>query len=124
MNAENANDKTANKLFLSDIEMSLFVKKGGKQPSDLAIVRFEVVVEKATNAVIAAAYKSLNKQSSDTITVTPQSTGAEKEVFDNLQTTPFGKNVARLNSDFGSGQVKSYVITDGPLRPTLTVHVK
>ncbi|KAI9642833.1 hypothetical protein NHQ30_008566 [Ciborinia camelliae] len=57
-------------------------------------------------------------------TNTSKSTGDENTAFDNLQKTAFGKNVARLHEDFGSGVAMSFVITGDLEQPNLTVHVK
>jgi hypothetical protein len=122
--ANNQDDKSAQKLHLSDIEMSLFVYKGGKQVSDLKIVRAQPVVNVATKAAITAAYKTLGLKDTETLTVTATSTGKEKDVFGSLLNTPFGKNAAYLHSDFGAGGISSFVVTDGVVQPTLTIHLQ
>ncbi len=103
--------------------MSLFVYKGGKQVSDLKIVRAQPVVNPATKAAIVAGYKTLGLKDHETLTVTAKSSGKEKEVYHSLLNTPFGKNAGFLHSDFGAGGVSSFVVTDGVVQPTLTIHL-
>ncbi|KAH8680035.1 hypothetical protein BGZ60DRAFT_525225 [Tricladium varicosporioides] len=122
--AYNKADTQPPKLFLSDIQMSLFVYQGGKTASDLAILSYEGVDESTTKVVIKNAFEKLKKGDRDVITVTPLSIGLEKEVFDDLMKTPFGKNVQRLHDDFDTGLPKKVVLSGGSNHGTLTVYLK
>jgi hypothetical protein len=115
--------KGDSKLSLSDIEISLFVNKGGKQATDLAIVRFSNVVEKSTRPVIDDAFAKLTP-TNGVITVTSTSTGEAKTIFDNLQKAAFGKSVAKLHANYNVGQVTKYEITGSKTIPNLAAYVK
>jgi len=123
LNADNKKDTSSNKLFLSDIEMALWVHTAKKKVTDLVIIRFEVIVEDATTAVIKDARKLLKVGNDGHFTVTATETGNQKTVFNHLQGTPLGKSVARLHSDFDARQAASYSVTGSALRPNIEIHL-
>lgn len=124
--ANNAADKTTNRLGLSDIELSLFVHKGGKRVSDLAEVIFTDVSEKTAKPVIESAIKKLGggKTTDLSITVTSTSTGDASNIFTSLQGTVFGKGLANLHTKYGIGQVTKWTITGSQSIPNLTAYTK
>ncbi|KAI1659065.1 hypothetical protein F4813DRAFT_355560 [Daldinia decipiens] len=120
--ANNIEDKTPNRAKLRDIVMYVYSKKGNLKPEEIQKVRFETVVEKATNAAIKAAYEKLGKTTGD-FTVKSSDSGKEKEVFDSLSGTPFGKIASSYHSDYNAGQVKEIKIENSPTRPDMEVHL-
>ncbi|KAK6951888.1 hypothetical protein Daesc_006413 [Daldinia eschscholtzii] len=122
LDANNDEDKTPNRAKLRDIAMYVYAKKGNLPANEIGKVRFEVVVEKATNAAIKAAYEKLGKSDGD-FTVHSSDSGKEKEVFDSLAGTPFGKIANSYHTDYSAGEIKSILIEGSPTRPTMEVHL-
>ncbi|PVI01700.1 hypothetical protein DM02DRAFT_613508 [Periconia macrospinosa] len=98
--ANNDKDPRENRIPLRDIAMYLYASKAPqKDPKTLKKISFAPVVEKkSTNPTIKACQKKLGKTS---FKVTPSSTGKEKEVFNDLAKTVFGRSVAHYKSDYG-----------------------
>ncbi|KAI0119386.1 hypothetical protein F4814DRAFT_447202 [Daldinia grandis] len=122
LDANNSDDKTPNRAKLRDIVMYVYSKKGNLKPEEIQKVRFEVVVEKATNAAIKGAYEKLGKTTGD-FTVKSSDSGKEKEVFDSLSGTPFGKIASSYHGDYSAGQIKEIEIEGSPTRPTMEVRL-
>ncbi|KAI1466358.1 uncharacterized protein F4812DRAFT_460631 [Daldinia caldariorum] len=122
LDANNDADETPNRAKLRDIVMYVYTVKGQQPASGIQRVRFEVVVEKTTNAAIKAAYHKLDKTTGD-FTVKASDHGKEKEVFDSLSKTPFGKIASSYHTDYSAGQIKEIKIEDSPTRPTMEIHL-
>ncbi|KAF3069041.1 hypothetical protein GL218_08161 [Daldinia childiae] len=120
--ANNSADKTENRAKLRDIVMYVYSKKGNLKPEEIQKVRFDVVVEKATNAAIKAAYEKLGKTTGD-FTVKSSDSGHNKEVFTSLSGTPFGKIASSYHTDYNAGQIKEIKIEGSPTRPNMEVHL-
>ncbi|KAL2066884.1 hypothetical protein VTL71DRAFT_1308 [Oculimacula yallundae] len=118
-NASNAEDKTNDRLSLSDIAMSLFVHIGGKQPSDLTRVAFAHVREDTTFPILLRALDldQKNDKKERVTTVSPSSEKLGAEIFQELEQSPFGKMLRWLNTDFGVPRVTSYTISGGITQP-------
>ncbi|KAI0967022.1 hypothetical protein F4678DRAFT_483374 [Xylaria arbuscula] len=113
MNAYNKKDDSPpeQKMYLNDIEMALF-KLAGKNPQDLAVVRFDTVTNDETRDAMEKAVADLGK--GKVITVKSTDTGKEGQVFDDLLATPFGSNVDRLNQEFSVGKtITSFYVDFG-----------
>ncbi|KAI1805396.1 hypothetical protein F4811DRAFT_221504 [Daldinia bambusicola] len=122
LDANNDEDTTPNRAKLRDIAMYVYSVKGNLHPNEIQRVRFEVVVEKATNAAIKAAYEKLGMSTGE-FTVRASDHGKEKEVFDSLSGTPFGKIASSYHTDYDAGEIKEIRIEDSPTRPTMEIHL-
>jgi hypothetical protein len=81
-------------------------------------------VNTATKTVIEKAYNLLKPAPGAKITVTPESTGDELTVFNDIQGSTFGKAVGFMNTDYGIDEPTSYVISNGIQQPTLEINLK
>ncbi|KAH7403708.1 hypothetical protein BKA64DRAFT_669722 [Cadophora sp. MPI-SDFR-AT-0126] len=126
--ASNQDDRTDNKLRLSDIAMSLFVHYGEKRPSDLVQVVFSNVVENSQQlhevlekALLDAGWHQENPV---TVTATPTSLpfveSTQKRLFATIEDQPFAKSVRWMATDFGVPLVTSWTVSGSTTRPILT----
>ncbi|KAK8102549.1 hypothetical protein PG984_015695 [Apiospora sp. TS-2023a] len=103
---------------LSDIQMYLFVNKGGKRPQDLSIMRYDSIVESKTDGVMAAALEKFpnpSGASDNEITVTSKAAkdSDEYNIFQQMLKTPIGMNVDKTVQQFGVGkQIQSFKIQE------------
>lgn len=109
MNAAGAGDRPR----LYEVEMSLFVHKSGKNPSDLRAVHAENVSEEGTMAVLARTRENREKANRenegkegwtpldlDSYSVNRSSAGADKEAFDDfMENSAFGKSATKMTDN-------------------------
>lgn len=108
---------------LSDIQMYLFVNKGGKRPQDLNVMRFDTIIEDDTINTIEdtlAKYppKSDGSLPDEVIVASNAKQGSlDHETYEALMKTPLGQNVDKINQQFGVGkQIQSIKITHEPAK--------
>jgi len=111
--AFNKSDQPAlgQKLYLSDIIMSLF-KQAGKNPTDLNLVHVDQIINTDSENAFKSIYTSLGKDpETDVVVFSSSVTGAEKDNFNKIANTPFGLAVDRMNQEFSTGKtVQSYAL--------------
>jgi len=112
-NKDDKNQPLGQKLFLSDIIMSMF-KQLGRNPTDLKLVHVDTVVNAESKDVFNAIYASLGKdRKTDVLTFRRSATDAEKTNFNKITNTPFGLAVDRANQEFSTGKT-AQLYTLGP----------
>jgi hypothetical protein len=113
-NAQNKYDQPAvasQKLYTSDIVMSVF-KGEGKNPSDLAKVHVDEIINPESTQVFEMIFGNLRlNPETDTKTFYSTDEGAMKVYFNKINATPFPQIVMRMNQQFSTGKViKSFTL--------------
>lgn len=112
--AYNKNDQPplGQKLFLSDIMMSVF-KQTGKNPTDLKAVHVDTVINEESDDLFEDIFGALGKnRREESVTFQTSAIGPEKDNFNKIAGSPFGLAIDRANQQFSTGKtVQSYTLS-------------
>lgn len=117
--AWNERDTTTNKARLAEMVHSIWVNDMGKRPGDLTTVRLLSVTEETTKPVLVKAKEK--KGGSTDFTVTRNSEDpVDKEIFEELTKTTWGKHVQKVLDLGESGKaIESYRVQNTNLAVNL-----
>ncbi|KAK8037218.1 hypothetical protein PG991_000564 [Apiospora marii] len=114
---------------LSDMQMHLFVAKGGKRPQDLSVMRYDNVIESSTDAAMYSAIEKLphspgNADTEVTVSSKAAPDSEERKIFQEMRKTPLGMNVDKTLQQYSVGkQIQSFKITEQSSSAHLEVHL-